>query len=432
MIESRTAPKTLCVILGGGRGTRLYPLTKERAKPAVPLGGKYRLIDVPISNCVNSGLNQIYVLTQFQSTSLHRHVANTYRFDRFGGGFVEILAAQQRMEGDSWYQGTADAVRQNLSHFGDESDLILILSGDQLYRMDFQVMLANHRKTGADMSIAVLPVPASMATSLGIVNVNADGRVVEFFEKPTADRLVDLKTDPALFRRFSVEPRDRPYLASMGIYIFDRRLLYQELTENMYVDFGRNLFPAAIKKHRVQAFVFDGFWEDIGTVGSFHQANLEIARSPRMFDFVGPLGPIYTRPRTLPGTRVGGLKAIDSIVADGSTVVEAELNNSILGNRSIVGRNVKLTRTLVMGADFYETEEQRAANLQFGRPDIGIGDNVIIEDAIVDKNVRIGSDVIIKNPAKVQPIDTPIYNVRDGVVCIVKGAVVPKGTRIGV
>lgn len=431
MIDSRTVPRTLCVILGGGRGTRLYPLTKERSKPAVPLGGKYRLIDVPISNCLNSGLNRIYVLTQFQSTSLHRHVINTYQFDRFGGGFVEILAAQQRMEGDTWYQGTADAVRQNLTHFGDEWDEILILSGDQLYRMDFETMLVNHRKTGADMSIAALPVSAEMAPALGILRVDVDGQVVEFFEKPAIDSLMGLETDAALFRRFKVEPAGRPYLASMGIYIFNREVLYNELTEHRFVDFGKNLFPACIKKHRVQAFLFDGYWEDIGTVGSFHQANIEFASRPDRFSFLTSHGPIYTRARSLPGTLVGKLSATDSVISDGSIIGDATLENSILGIRSILGRNVRLSRTLVMGADYYETDDQKAENRTFGRPDIGIGDDVVVENAIVDKNVRIGSNVVLKVPRAGEPEETDMYVVKDGVLCIVKGAVVPNGTRLG-
>lgn len=432
MIDSRNQPTTLCVILGGGRGTRLYPLTKERAKPAVPLGGKYRLIDVPISNCLNSGLNKMYVLTQFQSTSLHRHMTNTYRFDRFGGGFVEILAAEQRMHGDNWYQGTADAVRQNLHNFGDQWDEILVLSGDQLYRMDFQRLLTNHRKTGADMSIAVLPVGPATAPSLGIVQVDHEGRVIEFFEKPEPARLKGLETDPAVFRRFHVDGHGRPYLASMGIYVFNTKILYRELRENAYLDFGKHLFPASIKPYRLQAYVYDGYWEDIGTVKSFHEANLHMAKQPPPFSFATDEGLIYTRSRALPGTLAKSLTIKDSIVADGSVVGDAVLIETVLGIRSIIGNNVHLTRTLVMGADEYETEAEKASNRRLGRPDIGIGDDVVIENAIVDKNVRIGSNVVIKNPENVHPAETETYVVRDGIICIVKGAVIPNGTRIGV
>ena len=402
-----------------------------RAKPAVPLGGKYRLIDVPISNCLNSGLNRICVLTQFEGASLHRHLQGTYRFDRFGEGFIEVLAAQQQFERSEWYQGTADAVRQNLVHFGAEYDEVLILSGDQLYQMDFRYLLANHRKSGADMSIAVLPVDAAAAPALGIVKVDPTGRVTEFHEKPPPAQLAGLETSPALFERFDVRT-DRPYLASMGIYVFNRKVLFDELTDHDFVDFGKHLFPDCIEKRQVQAFVHDGYWEDIGTVRSFHEANLQLAQSPPPFSFNTEHGLIYTRPRTLPGTVAGRLDATQSIVTEGCRVGQATLDRSLLGIRSIVGANVRLTRTLVMGADFYEHETELENNRRLGQPDIGIGDDVIIEDAIVDKNVRIGSDVIIRNADSVTPTEGPTYVVRDGVICILKGAVLHSGTRIGV
>lgn len=432
MMDYRSNRKTLCVILGGGRGQRLYPLTKERAKPAVPLGGKYRLIDVPISNCLNSGLNQMYVLTQFQSSSLHQHVKGSYIFDRFGGGFVEVLAAEQRTGSEAWYQGTADAVRQNLKHFGDEWDEILILSGDQLYRMDFRLLLRHHRKTQADMTICALPVDAATASSCGILNLNRQGRVTGFVEKPVADKLTGLEIDQAIFREFGTAPIGRPYLASMGIYVFNRKVLYDELVNYPHVDFGYNLFPASIIRHKVQAFVFDGYWEDIGTVKSFHEANLQMAKIPPPFTFASEHGLVYTRPRTLPATLIGRLDAKDSLVGDGCRLVDVTLDQTMIGVRSIVGKNVKLTRTLVMGADFFEFEPEREVNRRLGRPDVGIGDNVVIEGAIVDKNARIGSDVIIKNPDRVEPKETDIYVVRDGIICILKDAVVPSGTRIGV
>lgn len=422
--------KTLSVILGGGRGVRLYPLTKLRAKPAVPLGGKYRLIDVPISNCLNSGLNKIYVLTQFQSTSLHRHIESTYRFDRFGGGFIEILAAQQTHESSDWYQGTADAVRQNQIHFGDRFDEMLILSGDQLYQMDYMALLDNHRKTKADMSIAVLPVSKEAASALGILKVDSEGRIVAFKEKPSPDELTGMETDPELFGHFGVQAEGRPYLASMGIYVFNRCVLFGELNKG-YVDFGKHLFPAAVGKFKLQAFVFDGYWEDIGTVKSFHDANLALAKMPPTFRFATDQGLVYTRPRSLPGAVAGKLTMTDSIVAEGCRVVEASLDQAILGIRSIIGRNVRLTRTLVMGADDYETDAERARNRENNVPDVGIGDDVIIENAIVDKNARIGSDVIIKNPDRIRPLENEMYAVRDGVICILKDAVVPSGTRIG-
>lgn len=431
-MDARSDRRTLAVILGGGRGQRLSPLTKERAKPAVPLGGKYRLIDVPISNCLNSGLNQVYVLTQFQSTSLHQHVKGSYVFDRFGGGFIEILAAEQRRESEAWYQGTADAVRQNLHHFGTDWDEILILSGDQLYRMDFRLLLNHHRKTKADMTICVLPVDAETATSSGILNVDKSGRVVGFKEKPPADKLAGLETDDALYREFKIDGKNRPYLASMGIYVFNRKVLYDELTHYNHVDFGYNLFPASIVRHKVQSYIFDGYWEDIGTVKSFHEANLQMAKMPPPFSFAMAQGLIYTRPRTLPATIIGKMSANESLVADGCRLGDVKLESTVVGIRSIIGNNVHLTRTLVMGADFFEFEEERSENRRLGRPDIGIGNNVIIEGAIVDKNARIGDDVIIRNPDKIEKKETDMYVVRDGVICILKGAVVPSGTRIGV
>lgn len=432
MLSGRFHPRTIAVILGGGRGQRLYPLTKLRCKPAVPLGGKYRLIDVPIGNCLNSGLNQIYVLTQFQSASLNRHVTNSYRFDRFGEGFVEILAAQQTYEGNDWYQGTADAVRQNLGRFGNKYDEVLILSGDQLYHMDFQELLSFHRKSGADISISVLPVRAEATAALGITQVDRAGRVVGFVEKPAANRLDELVTDPQVLARFNVEDANRPFLASMGIYIFNRKVLCDELTEHEYVDFGKHLFPATIARYRVQAFVFDGYWEDIGTVKAFHEANLAMAASPPTFSFRTANGLIYTRPRTLPGTIAGSLQIRNSIVSDGCQIGDAILENAILGIRSILGHHVHLTRTLVMGADFYESADDRANNRRIGQPDVGLADNVVIENAIVDKNVRIGPDVIVKNPDRVHPTETPLYAVRDGIICIHKGATIHAGTRIGV
>lgn len=432
MQQSAGRKNTLSVILGGGRGVRLYPLTKLRAKPAVPLGGKYRLIDVPISNCLNSGINQIYLLTQFQSTSLHRHIESTYRFDRFGGGFIEILAAQQTHESSDWYQGTADAVRQNQMHFGKKFDEMLILSGDQLYQMDYQLLLDNHRQKKADMSIAVLPVNAAIAASVGILKVDSTGAVVAFKEKPTPEELDGMETDPAVFKQFGIQAEGRPYLASMGIYVFNRKVLFDELNEHSYVDFGKHLFPAAVGRFQLQAYLFDGYWEDIGTVKSFHEANLALAKMPQMFSFATDQGLVYTRPRSLPGAIAGRMVATDSIITEGCRVIDATLDQTILGIRSIVGRDVKLTRTLVMGADYYETDAERELNQKLGQPNVGIGDNVVIENAIVDKNARIGSDVIIKNPDRVQPTETSMYAVRDGVICIFKDAVVLPGTRIGV
>lgn len=432
MVDYRVTPRTICVILGGGQGTRLHPLTRSRAKPAVPLGGKYRLIDVPISNCLNSGLNKIYVLTQFQSASLHRHVTGTYRFDRFGEGFIEILAAEQTHESSDWYQGTADAVRQNLLHFGNSWDDLLILSGDQLYHMDYQDLIANHNRHGADISIAVLPVDAQSATSLGITQLDESGRVNGFVEKPSREKLKGLEADPNLLASFKINADGRPCLASMGIYVFNRDVLVRELMDNDYVDFGKHVFPAMIDKYRVQAFVFDGYWEDIGTVASFHEANLGMAKVPPTFSFQRDGKLIFTRPRTLPGTVIGKLDVNESIIADGCQIADATLNGAVVGLRSMIGSGVQITRSLLMGADAYETDEDRARNRELDRPDIGVGNNVVIEDAIIDKNVRIGSDVVIANPNSIKPAETSWYVVRDGVICVLKDATVHSGTKIGV
>jgi glucose-1-phosphate adenylyltransferase len=429
-LDFRKNPSTVSVILGGGRGTRLYPLTKERSKPAVPLGGKYRLIDVPISNCLNSQLNRIYILTQFNSASLHHHVSRSYRFDRFSGGFVEILAAEQTPDSEQWYQGTADAVRRNMVHFGDWDEM-LILSGDQLYRMDFRRLLANHRRTNADISIAVLPVEERQASGLGILKVDGTGRVVAFHEKPRPDQLKGLETQPELYAEYGIQAAGRPYLASMGIYVYNRRTLEKQLLETSYVDFGRDVFPSSLKSQRVQAFLFDGYWEDIGTVRSFHEANLQMADPHPKFPFYHDDAMVFTAARMLPPTRIGKVNMENSLIADGCRVGDSTLKRCVLGIRSIVGKNVFLSRTLVMGADYYETAEQIRGNAEARRPNVGIGDDVIIEDAIIDKNVRIGSNVIIRNPESVEPKETDLYVVRDGVICVVKSAVVPSGTRIG-
>ncbi len=431
-MNGKNKKRTLAVILGGGRGTRLHPLTRLRAKPAVPLGGKYRLIDVPISNCLNNGLNKMFVLTQFESASLHRHLRSSYQFDRFGGGFVEVLAAQQSFDNDDWYQGTADAVRQNLDHFGQRWDECLILSGDQLYRMDFQHLLRYHRESEADMTIAALAVDPETATSCGILNVNESGRVLDFLEKPPLDQLEGRETSKALFDSFDIDAPGRPYLASMGIYVFNRDVLHEELNEHQHIDFGKNLFPAAMQRRKIQAYAFDGYWEDIGTVQSFHEANIAMAKANPDFSFRDDAGLIYTRPRTLPGSIAARLVTTDSIIADGCEIQDLTIKQSVLGIRSIVGKNVRLTRTLSMGADYYESKRQIEENQKLGRPNLGLGDNVEIEDAIVDKNVRIGSDVIIKNPDKISPSESSFYAVRDGVICIFKHAVIPSGTRIGV
>jgi glucose-1-phosphate adenylyltransferase len=427
-------PKVISLILGGGRGTRLYPLTKSRSKPAVPIAGKYRLIDIPISNCIHSGLNRIFVLTQFNSVSLHRHIANTYTFDPFGGGFVEILAAQQTMQHETWYQGTADAVRRNIPYFTEASfDLVLILSGDQLYRMDFQDMIRSHLENKAAVSIAALPVPEAEARSCGIMRIDPGGRVIDFEEKPKTRELLDrVRTEPEWLTRLGIEATGRPYLASMGIYLFNRSTLVDLLASGNATDFGKEIFPQAIAAHRVQAHLFDGYWEDIGTVGAFHKANIDLTRDNPPFDFTFDDSPIYTRPRYLPCSRISGASVTDSLISDGCVIGKnSVIENSVIGVRAQIAENVTIRNSYLMGADSYENPKQIAANVRANRPDIGIGAGARIEGAIIDKNARIGRNVRIVNEAgMVEADDSPLYVIRDKIVVIPKFTILQDGTVI--
>ncbi|MCI0331723.1 MAG: glucose-1-phosphate adenylyltransferase [Planctomycetes bacterium] len=425
----------VAVVLGGGRGTRLLPLTSYRAKPAVPLAGKYRLIDIPISNCINSEINQIYVLTQFQSVSLHRHIRGTYRFDGFSGGFVEILAAQQTMDkkdgGHDWYQGTADAVRKNLRYLvPPEIKYVLILSGDQLYRMDFREMIATHEVAKADVTIAAKLVDRAAASSLGIMRINAGGRVVGFLEKPrTEEELKDVVMDPAWLRERGIAAGD--CLASMGIYLFNRDTLVAALEKTNYPDFGKDVFPATIRSRHVQLHVFDGYWEDIGTIRSFYDANLQLARPNPPFELASAASPIYTRPRSLPPTRTDGATIHHSLVADGCVIgAGARIENSVIGLRCHIGHDVTIRNSVIMGADFYETPEQLAADRSAGRPPIGIGDGSVVENAIVDKNCHVGRDVqVIGDPQQVERICGEKWDMLDGIMVVPKNAVLPDGWR---
>ena len=427
-------PKVISLILGGGRGTRLYPLTRSRSKPAVPIAGKYRLIDIPISNCIHSGLNRIFVLTQFNSVSLHRHIANTYTFDPFGGGFVEILAAQQTMHHETWYQGTADAVRRNIPYFTEtSSDLVLILSGDQLYRMDFRDMIRTHLENKAEVSIAALPVPEAEARSCGIMRVEANGRVIDFVEKPKTRELLDrVHTDPDWMAKLGIEAKGRPYLASMGIYLFNRAMLVDLLASTDAIDFGKELFPQVIAAHRVQAHLFDGYWEDIGTVGAFHKANIDLTRENPPFDFVFGDQPIYTRPRYLPCTRLSGATVTDSLISDGCVIGKnTVIENSVIGVRAQIAEDVVIRNSYIMGADVYESPKQVMANARANRPNIGIGPGSRIENAIVDKNARIGRNVRITNePGHIDADDAQHYVIRDGIVVIPKFTILQDGLVI--
>lgn len=423
--------EVLSLILGGGRGTRLYPLTMLRSKPAVPIAGKYRLIDIPISNCINSGCNRVYVLTQFLSVSLHRHIANTYKFDPFSRGFVEILAAQQTNETSDWYQGTADAVRQNIRYIHEDPCRdVLILSGDQVYRMDFRRLLATHRDSDADVTIAVLPVSAEQASAFGITRLDDSGKVVGFTEKPqTAEQLAPWKTSPEWIEGRGIQAQNRHYLASMGIYLFKREALFNLLSaQPTATDFGKEIFPRSIQTSRVQAYLFDGYWEDVGTIKSYHESSLALASEQPPFDFHAPGGVIYTRMRYLPAARISA-KLEHCLVSDGCVVGSGtSIQRCVLGVRTQVGKNVTLRNSVIIGADRYETDDEKRANSQRGVPNLGVGDGSIIENAILDKDARIGKNVRIMNQNKVQEAEGTHYVIREGVVVIPKGAVVPDGT----
>jgi glucose-1-phosphate adenylyltransferase len=418
------------------------PLTAYRAKPAVPLAAKYRLIDIPLSNCLNSQINQIYVLTQFESVSLHRHIRGTYRFDIFSGGFVEILAAQQTMAQQAmpqpndqldWYQGTADAVRKNLRHLTQPGiDYVFILSGDQLYRMDFQEMLATHRKSKADVTIAGKPVDRSAASGLGIMRVDDSGRVDGFREKPKDDsELSDMTMPPEWFKKHGIESRGRECLASTGIYLFNRETLLAVLEKTDYPDFGKEVFPAAIRSRKVQLHVFDGYWEDIGTIRLFYEANLQLARPNAPFDLASAAAPIYTRPRFLPPTRCDGATIERSLMADGCVIGSGtRIENSVIGLRCRIGCNVAIRNSIIMGADYYEAPGQIPCGPDHALPPLGIGDGTVIDGAIVDKNCRIGKEGHIVGNGRLKHQELPNNCVMcDGIVVIPKNAVLPDGWR---
>jgi glucose-1-phosphate adenylyltransferase len=424
----------LSLILGGGRGTRLYPLTQLRSKPAVPVAGKYRLIDIPISNCINSGLQRIYVLTQFLSVSLHRHIANTYKFDPFSKGFVEVLAAQQTNEAADWYQGTADAVRQQIRYVLEDScSMVIILSGDQLYRMDFAQLIRTHKESRADATIAVLPVPEDQVHGLGLVRVDETGKVVSFIEKPqTADQAAPYRTPKEWIEARGIAFKNRPYLASMGIYLFNRKALLDLLNARpLATDFGKEVFPRSIKTHHVQVHLFDGYWEDLGTVKAYHEANLALASDAPPFDFHSPEGVIYTRMRFLPASRVSGARLEQCLISDGCVIESgAVLERCLVGVRSRIARNVTLRDTVMLGADRFETDSDRANNQTRGIPDLVVGEGAVIENAILDKECRIGKNAQIVNRRGVKDDEGENYVIRDGVVVIPRGTIVPDGTVI--
>ena len=418
----------IALVLGGGRGTRLYPLTKYRSKPAVPIGGKYRLIDIPISNCINSGLNRVYVVTQFNSVSLHRHIRSTYTFDPFDGGFVEILAAQQTNTSADWYQGTADAVRHNLRYVQQPGvDGVLILSGDQLYRMDFREMVATHEKSGADVTIAAVPVHSKDAAGLGIMRLDETGRVVGFLEKPKTEQELSLvRTSPAWIDAHGIPSHGRDCLANMGIYLFNRKTLQDVLQKTDYQDFGKEVFPASIRSRRVQVHLFDGYWEDIGTIKSFFEANLGLADIEPAFKLWLPNAPIFTRARFLPPARVDGAQVVHSLIADGSSIeAGAVIENSIIGLRCRIGRDAVIRNSIIMGNDYFDAPSN---NGEFDGPPLGIGHGTHIENAIIDKNCRIGCQVKIVNDRTVENTEeSDALMIRDGIAVVPKEAILPDG-----
>jgi glucose-1-phosphate adenylyltransferase len=426
--------KVLAVILGGGAGTRLFPLTKERAKPAVPLGGKYRLVDVPISNCINSEITQIFVLTQYNSASLNRHIAQTYRFSNFSTGFVEILAAEQRRDSPHWFQGTADAVRQTLPHIQDwRVKHLLILSGDHLYRMDYRQFLQRHKQTEADLTISVIPCKEQEAEGFGILKTDEEGKIVEFKEKPKGDELQAMRVDTTKLGLTPEEAKQKPFLASMGIYIFKYDVLVELLKMNeSWVDFGREVIPAAIKIFNVQAYLFKGYWEDIGTIRSFYQANLDLVSPLPKFNFFDTQAPIYTRSRYLPPSKIHNCDLDNSLISEGCILNGVYARNSIIGLRSRVDDGVRLENSILMGADYFESLDDLKLNLEKGIPHIGIGEKTIIRRSIIDKNARIGRNVQLVNYRSVENEDSSdgSYYIRDGIIIIPKNAVIPDGTII--
>jgi len=428
--------RVLAIILGGGRGTRLYPLTKMRAKPAVPLAGKYRLIDIPVSNCINSGINSIYVLTQFNSASLNRHITQTYHFSHLSDGFVEILAAQQTPEHSHWFQGTADAVRQYLSTIRDHKvDEYLILSGDHLYSMDYRPFLESHLQSGADITISVVPVAQKQASDFGIVRIDDDGKVVEFREKPKGEEgLNGMAMAPRASGPWREIPADKPFMASMGVYLFRKEVLISLLRQKSnYADFSKEIIPSSVSELKINACLFNGYWEDIGTIESFYHANMQLLTQPRpSFDFFNADFPVYARPRFLPPCSVSKSTIVQSLICEGGHIEDAQISHSIIGIRSRIASGSCIEDCLVMGADHYQMERERREDLASGIPPIGIGAGCVLKRAIIDKNARIGANVRILNRAGVSEAEREAEGIwiSKGITIVMKNAVIHDGTEI--
>jgi len=420
------AKETVSVILGGGAGSRLSPLTASRSKPAVPIAGKYRLVDIPISNCINSNLNRIFVLTQFNSASLNQHIKNTYHFSAFSSGFVDILAAEQTPDNPGWFQGTADAVRQSLRHL-DKMDFeyVLILSGDQLYQMDFSKMIDAHKKSGAALTIATIPVGEREAPEFGILKSNNENVITSFIEKPNKELLPDWVSDTGA----EMQGQGRHYLASMGIYVFNKEILYKLLNEvhAKATDFGKEIIPDSIAHYKVLSYQYDGYWTDIGNIYSFFEANIALTEAIPPFNLFDSAQTIYTRPRMLPPAKISGTMIDRAIIAEGSIIHAASVTQSVIGIRSRIGKDTVVKNVYIMGCDYYETIDQINEKTNAGKPILGIGERCIIEDAIVDKNCSIGNDVVIRGGAHLEKTDHPLYTIKDNIVVIKKGAVIPNG-----
>jgi len=411
----------LTIVLGGGRGTRLFPLTHLRSKPAVPIGGKYRLIDIPLSNCLHAGLKRIYVLTQFNSASLNRHITQTYRLDMFSEGFVEVLAAEQTPEGELWFQGTADAVRQAARHFRDvDAEYFLILAGDHIYRMDFAELIEAHIQRNADITIAAQPVTAEDATQMGIFRFGPSGQVSGFEEKPNAERLAEMGSSAPPNTPGGLLSDDKPFVASMGIYVFSRDVLYDVLSRSRAVDFGKEILPQALATHRVHPYLYRGFWADVGTVRSFYDVNLMLTRRGAPFNFFHPRRPMFTHARFLPPARMHDCRVDESLVAEGAYLDTCEVESSVVGIRTSILRGAKISRSILLGADFYEEPS--------GELPLGIGRDTVLDRVIVDKNARIGDGVRLVNERGIENADGDGYYIRGGIIIVPKGGVVKPGT----
>lgn len=424
----------LAVILGGGAGKRLFPLTSQRSKPAVPLGGKYRLVDVPISNCINSDVIRMFVLTQYNSASLNRHIATTYRFSPFADGFVEVLAAEQTPESGDWFQGTADAVRQVLPHIRDwRIDTLLILSGDHLYRMDYKKFLTRHFETNADITVSVIPIRPDSASEFGLLKVDNAGRIIEFREKPTGDALNAMRVDTTSLGLSPDEAQERPFLASMGIYVFKYDRLEEVLAEDhSRLDFGKEVIPGSIGKYNVQAYLFNGYWEDIGTIAAFYKANLDMTSAIPPFNLFDAEAPMFTRARYLPPSKMDNCEIRDSIISDGCIINGAKITRSVIGLRSRIGEGAQIDGVYMMGGDYYQTIEGMLGDREANRPRIGIGENTIIRRAIIDKNARIGGSVRLLNESGIENTDGPegMYYIRDRIIIVPKNGLIPDGTVV--